>query len=382
MLLSVIIVNYNVKYFLEQCLHSVKKALDFGAAFHKEAVPFAEVLVVDNHSTDGSIEYLRPLFPFAKFISNHKNLGFSKANNQALQLAQGKYVLFLNPDTILPEDVFQRTIAFMEAHPNAGALGVHMVDGAGIFLKESKRGLPTPWVSFCKMSGLTALFPSSHVFSKYYMGHLNESSTHEVDVIAGAFMLASKQALNKTGGFDEQFFMYAEDIDLSYRMQKAGYVNYYYADVSIIHFKGESTRKDARYVKLFYRAMQQFVRKHYRSGSGILYAGLMNTAISLRSFLSLLRPVVRKPSIAILEDVTLKGDEDTIKRLRPALAERGIKIIPTSNNIIFCGSSFESIISSILQLNSGQHALIHARGSKSIVGSWDKNEQGNAFEVF
>lgn len=383
-LLSIIIVNYNVKYFLEQCLCSVKKALDLGAALNSKVVPFAEVLVVDNNSTDGSINYLQPLFPFVKFIGNKNNAGFSKANNQALQLAQGKYVLFLNPDTILPEDIFQKTISFMEAHTDAGMLGVHMIDGAGRFLKESRRGLPTTWVAFCKMSGLTALMPSSSIFARYYMGHLDKGKTHAADVLAGAFMLARKKVLDKIGGFDEQFFMYAEDIDLSYRVTKAGYKNYYFADATIIHFKGESTRKDARYVKLFYKAMRQFVQKHYRSGGGLLYAGMLNGAIRVRSGLSMLQPVARKHRVQPIATVTLKGDADTVKQLRPALQQHNISIQPTSNTFIFCeGKSFpfHDIISFVQKMSPGEHALIHASNSKSIVGSWDKDQQGVTLEV-
>lgn len=375
MLLSIIIVNYNVKHFLEQCLCSVKKALDLSAALNSRVVPFAEVLVIDNNSTDGSIEYLEPLFPFAQFIANSENIGFSKANNQGLELVKGRYVLFLNPDTILPEDIFQKTIAFMEARPDAGLLGVQMIDGTGEFLKESRRGLPTPWASFCKMSGLTAAFPSSALFARYYMGHLKNQVTQEVQVLAGAFMLARKEVLDKIGGFDEQFFMYAEDIDLSYRVLKAGYHNYYFAGATIIHFKGESTRKDARYVKLFYKAMRQFVKKHYHSG-GVLYAGLLNTAIYLRTGLSMLRPHGSMQKEIIVEEASLKGDADAMRQLKPSLE---INIQQASDVIIFCEGKtypFHEVISSVQKLTDGQLAMVHANGSGSIVGSWDKDRQG------
>lgn len=381
-LLSIIIVNYNVKYFLEQCLCSVKKALDLGAALNSKVVPFAEVLVVDNNSTDGSVEYLEPLFPFVNFYGNKNNVGFAKANNQALQEARGKYVLFLNPDTILPEDIFQKTIAFMELHTDAGMLGVHMVDGAGRFLKESRRGLPTAWVSFCKLSGLTAMLPSSPVFAKYYMGHLDKGKTHVADVLAGAFMLARRSVLDKIGGFDEQFFMYAEDIDLSYRATQAGYKNYYFADVTIIHFKGESTRKDARYVKLFYKAMQQFVKKHYRSGGGRLYSGMLNAAIRVRSGISMLRPVAHQPASPMIPTVSLKGDAGNITQLRPLLLQNNISIQANSYSFIFCeGKSFpfHDIITAVQKLQPGENAFIHAANSHSIVGSSSAHQQGIAF---
>ncbi|HYE56351.1 MAG TPA: glycosyltransferase family 2 protein [Chitinophagaceae bacterium] len=375
MQLSIIIVNYNVRYFLEQCLSSVYKAI-------ATAQLNAEVFVVDNNSTDGSITYLRPRFPLTRFIANNQNAGFAKANNQALIQATGEYVLFLNPDTILPEDIFSQTIGFLKSHPNAGALGVRMVDGSGRFLKESKRGLPRAWASFCKMSGLTALFPKSKNFSEYYLGHLDERVTQPADVQAGAFFMARRDILNKAGGFDERFFMYAEDIDLSYRIQQLGYVNYYFADSAIIHFKGESTRKDTRYVKLFYKAMHQFVQKHYRSGSGAVFSVLLKAAISLRSGASMLKrsrsanPPAHKQRISEAE---LIGDAATIENIKPLLEKQTILIRPGANTQIYCEGnsySFENIITAIQQLPAGTNAMIHAAGSSSIVGSFNKDDQG------
>jgi GT2 family glycosyltransferase len=276
--LSVIIVSYNVKYFLEQCLSSVEKAI----------APFdAEVLVIDNASSDGSITYLSPLFPRVKFIANPQNDGFSKANNKALQDAAGRYILFLNPDTVLPEDSLQKCIQFMERHPDAGALGVRMVNGDGIYLKESKRGFPSPLTSFFKLSGLCALFPHSKIFARYYLGHLNENSSHEVDVLSGAFFFTRKEVLDKTGGFDERFFMYAEDIDLSYRIQQAGYKNYYFAGTTILHYKGESTNHNSlQYTKHFYKAMSQFVQKHYSGKNAALYTIVIQAGILIRGFVA------------------------------------------------------------------------------------------------
>ncbi|HEX4374585.1 MAG TPA: glycosyltransferase family 2 protein, partial [Puia sp.] len=217
--LSIIIVNYNVKYFLEQCLCSVRKAI--------EKIE-AEIFVVDNNSTDDSIDYLQSKFPGVKFILNKGNEGFGKANNRALSLAKGKYILFLNPDTIVAEDSLEKCISFLESNKNAGALGVKMIDGSGNYLKESKRGFPSGWSAFCKLSGLTALFPHSKIFSKYYLGNLSERENQIIDVVSGAYFFVRKETLDKTGGFDEQFFMYAEDIDLSYRVQQSGFLNYYF----------------------------------------------------------------------------------------------------------------------------------------------------------
>ena len=209
--LSIIIVNYNVKHFFEQCLCSVQKAIA-GIA--------AEVIVIDNNSADNSIDFLKPLFPGVYFISNKENIGFAKACNQGLKFAKGKYILFLNPDTIVPEDCFQKCISFLNPIPDAGALGIKMLDGRGSFLKESKRSFPSPVTSLYKLFGFSKLFPRSKIFSKYHLGHLNENENHEVDVLAGAFLMVKKEVLEKTGSFDEIFFMYGEDVDLSYRIQE------------------------------------------------------------------------------------------------------------------------------------------------------------------
>ena len=267
--LSVIIVNYNVKYFLEQCLLSVQKSatgLD------------AQVMVVDNQSQDGSLDYLQPKFPGVYFIASERNIGFAKACNRGLKCAKGELVLFLNPDTIVPEDCFTKCLAFFEAHPDCGAVGVKMIDGSGRFLMESKRSFPSPLTSLYKLSGLSLLFPKSGLFGRYHLGHLDKDANHEVDVLAGAFMMVRKSLLDTLGGFDEEFFMYGEDVDLSYRVQEAGYKNYYLSEPTIIHFKGESTRRGSlNYVKMFYNAMSVFVRKHY----GRTRAGVFNLLIHL-----------------------------------------------------------------------------------------------------
>jgi GT2 family glycosyltransferase len=275
--LSIIIVNYNVKLLLEACLNSVTQAIK-----NIEA----EVIIVDNASSDNSTGYLQPIFPLFQFISNPVNEGFAKANNKAIVIAKGEYILFLNPDTVVPEDCFHKCISFMNSHESAGAAGVKMLNGKGEFLKESKRGFPSPMVSFWKMTGLTGMFPRSPVFSKYYLGDLDENRDHEVDVISGAFMMVKKEALRKTGGFDERFFMYAEDIDLSYRIKLAGYKNYYFAGTSIIHYKGASTKKDFKHVRLFYKAMSQFVKKYYGRG---LYSMLLDAGIGIFTLFSSLR---------------------------------------------------------------------------------------------
>ncbi len=291
--LSVIIVNYNVKHFLEQCLHSVLKAT--------KNIP-AEIFVVDNNSADGSRQLVMEKFPGVHFIGNKVNVGFSKANNQAIREAKGKYILLLNPDTVVEEDTFSKVIDYMNLHPEAGGLGVKMIDGKGNFLPESKRGLPTPWVAFCKMFGLSALFPKSKKFARYHLSFLNENEVHEVDVLAGAFMLLRKETLDKVGLLDEDFFMYGEDIDLSYRISKGGYKNIYFPETTIIHYKGESTKKGSlNYVKVFYNAMIIFARKHYSSGKAGIYTFLLHLAIWFRATLSVLRRFTDKISLPLLD---------------------------------------------------------------------------------
>ena len=383
MLLSVIIVNYNVKYFLEQCLCSVRKAIgEMTVATGERNV---EVWVIDNNSTDGSIEYLQNRFPFVQFVKNTVNLGFSRANNQGLQKANGKYILFLNPDTILPEDAFTKCIAFMETTADAGALGVQMIDGTGQYLKESKRGFPSFWVSFCKMSGLTRWLPNSKIFARYYMGHLSNQETNKVDILSGAFMMVKKEVLDKTGGFDEQFFMYGEDIDLSYRLQQSGYNNYYFSECVIIHFKGESTRKDNKYVRLFYKAMVQFVQKHFHGELAWLYTGLLEAVIWLRAAITFVSREHEERSIKYQGTPTffLAGDErsnNEVRSILTAFPAYAITAIPEeAKEWIFCeGSafSFRQIIDQLKSCPIWLKPFIHASGTYTIVGSHSKDQRG------
>jgi|SRR5450432_589200 len=400
MLLSIIIVNYNVKYFLEQCLCSVEKALR-SAELALESAPShlnegrqtAEIFIVDNRSTDGSAEWLTARFPRVQFILNSDNKGFAVANNQALVLAKGEYVLFLNPDTILPEDSFSTCLAFMAKHPSAGAAGLRMIDGSGRFLKESRRGFPTPWIAFCKLAGLAALFPHSALFAGYYLGQLPSSNDHPSPILPGAYMFVRKQALEKTGGFDERFFLYAEDIDLSYRIEQAGYRNYYIAAATILHFKGESTSKDSRYIKLFYKAMSQFRRKHARGG-GLLFNALMEPAIWLRAGMQAIAgDFKRDPAPGKSSPPNLRtwvcGDEQEAIRLRALLSNRN-RIAASdpgaADEIIFCegsGLSFKEIIASLEtrllkkeKIRQDLICKIHAAGSASAVGSASKDQRG------
>lgn len=297
MKLSVIIVNYNVKYFLEQCLISVLQA-------SKDIE--TEIFVVDNNSVDGSVEMVKERFPEIMLIANKDNVGFSKANNQAIRESKGEYVLLLNPDTLVEEDTFTKTVQFMDEHPNAGGLGVKMVDGKGRFLPESKRGLPTPQVAFFKMFGLSSLFPKSKKFGRYHLGFLDKDEIHKIDVLAGAFMLMRRKTLDEVGLLDETFFMYGEDIDLSWRIKLGGYENYYYPKTRIIHYKGESTKKGSlNYVFVFYKAMIIFAKKHFSSSLAGVYSFFINIAIYLRAALSLLRRFLTSITVPFIDGILI-----------------------------------------------------------------------------
>ncbi|HEC41983.1 MAG TPA: glycosyltransferase [Bacteroides sp.] len=283
--LSIVIVNYNVKYFLEQCLHSVERA-----SRNMET----EVFVVDNNSVDGSCAMVQEKFSCVKLIRNDENLGFSVANNQAIRESSGKYVLLLNPDTVIEEDTLDKCMSYMDEHPDAGGLGVKMIDGNGEFLPESKRALPSPGVAFYKIFGLSRLFPKSRIFGRYHLGYLDRDKVHSIDILPGAFMMLRKSALDEVGLLDETFFMYGEDIDLSYRLIKAGYKNIYFPETTIIHYKGESTKKGSlNYVMTFYDAMRIFARKHFSRNMARTYSLIINMAIYFRAFLALSRRFVR-----------------------------------------------------------------------------------------
>lgn len=297
--LSVVIVNYNVAYFLEQCLNAVE------AASKKLKV---QVFVVDNNSIDNSVAMVQEKFPSVIVIANRENVGFSRANNQAIEISDARYVLLLNPDTVIEEETFEKTVAFMDEHVDAGGLGVRMVDGKGNFLPESKRGFPTPAVSFYKIFGLSKIFPRSKKFGKYHLGYLSEFETNKVDVLSGAFMLLRKETLDKIGLLDEQFFMYGEDIDLSYRIKLGGYENYYFSETKIIHYKGESTKKSSvNYVFIFYKAMIIFAEKHFSDKNAKLFSFAINLAIYFRASLAILNRFVKKISLPLLDLTVLLG---------------------------------------------------------------------------
>jgi len=271
MKLTVIIVNYNVRYYLEQCIHSVERATD-GIE--------TEIFVVDNHSQDGSVPYLHKNFGNSiRLIESNHNLGFARANNKAIKLSKGDYVLLLNPDTIVGEESIKKVLRFMDEHPKAGAAGVMMHNADGTVARESRRGFPSPFVSFLKMCG----FPR-----RYYFSHLPWDKPGKIEVISGAFFMMRREVIDKVGGLDKDFFMYGEDIDLSYRIIKAGYENWY-VPAHILHYKGESTQKTSFvYVHVFYHAMLIFFRKHY-GHLHFLITIPIRLAIYLRAFIALIQ---------------------------------------------------------------------------------------------
>lgn len=284
MLLSVIIVSYNVKDYLWQCLFSVEKAL---------AGIDAEIIVFDNHSRDGSVDVLTKAYPDVTFISCPHNLGFARANNHAIRQSNGEYILLLNPDTLVGEDTIRHGLAFMDSHPGAGALGTRMLNSDGSVAKESRRGIPSPMTAFYKMSGLCSLFPQHRRLGRYYLGWLSWKEPARIEVISGAYCLLRRQALEETGLLDEDFFMYGEDIDLSYRLLKAGWENWYLPD-PILHYKGESTQKSSfRYVHVFYEAMLIFFRKHY-SHLSILITLPVSIAIYAKATIALVTTTMKK----------------------------------------------------------------------------------------
>jgi len=282
--LTVVIVNYRVKYLLEQTLRSVEQAMQGMTG---------EIIVVDNKSGDDSIAFSRERHPEVTYIENQDNVGFARANNQAIMQARGEYTLILNPDTIITPQCLQEGIRWMSSHPDCGAIGARMMDANGVFLPESKRAFPTPWVSFCKIFGLSKLFPRSPWFAKYHLRYLSDLEPQCIDILSGAYMLCRTSVLQQLGGFDEDFFMYGEDIDLSYRIVKAGYRNWF-LPTPMVHYKGESTHKDSmRYVRVFYDAMLIFYRKHFPRFNVIFYP-VVKLGVVVRAGMAMAKRLIKR----------------------------------------------------------------------------------------
>ncbi|MGA9117920.1 MAG: glycosyltransferase [Bacteroidota bacterium] len=292
--LTVIIVNYNVRQFLENALTSIGRAL--------EGIE-GEVIVVDNASRDESVAMVRKSFPWVRVIANASNDGFARANNSALREAKGRYVLLINPDAIVQEDTFKVMLRFLDAHPDVGLAGCKVLNPDGTFQLPCRRSFPTPWVAFTKMFGLSSLFPQSRIFGKYNLTYLNPDESYPVDAVSGSFMMVRAEVYRKIGGLDESFFMYGEDLDWCFRVREAGFAVYYVHETSIIHFKGESTRRsEINEVRLFYQAMELFVAKHFRRST--LQRFILSLGISIREFFAWSRRLVT-PTLLIAVDFSL-----------------------------------------------------------------------------
>lgn len=390
MQLSVIILNYNVGYFLEQCVLSVQNAL---------ATIDGEIIVIDNYSSDDSCAMMKQRFPNVKLIQNNENLGFPKGNNIGVVQAQGEFICILNPDTVVAEDTFTKVLAFAQKQSNLGILGCKLIDGAGKFLPESKRGIPTPWVAFTKITALYKLVPNSRTFGKYYAQHLNENQTGKVDILVGAFMFLKRDLYLEVGGFDEDCFMYSDDVDLSYRILQKGKSNYYYHETSVIHYKGESTIKDETYMKRFQEAMNFFYKKHFSpDGSGsALFSIFMKAGIV---FFSLVKMFQGKSSIKTVPKSYLlySANEKLAKKLRLVLQnkvrfhdlktekmvissfvknKKAVEIILDNEFISFkeCIAILES------SRNKGITFKIIPKTANFLIGSNNSNERGEIIEI-
>ncbi|HCI56143.1 MAG TPA: hypothetical protein DFI01_09520 [Bacteroidales bacterium] len=360
--LSIIIVSFNVRYFLELCLNSVEKAA--------KDIP-SEIIVIDNNSSDDSCSMVNTLYPNIRLIRNSYNEGFARACNQGLRLAKGEFVLLLNPDTLIDENSLRCCINFMHIHPLAGAAGVKLLDGNGKYLRESKRAIPFTMTAFYKIAGLASLFPHSTLFSRYYMEHIDNNKTAEIEVLPGAFMFIRKNILGITGLFDERFFMYGEDIDLSFRIIKAGYKVYYYPEVKIIHFKGESSRKNPINSTIhFYKAMLIFAEKHFNKKKSIPLYIIIKPAIYISSLISLFKKtltLVASPfsrfflsltKLPFIKNIFLKlkvsiivSENDTYNRIKKLVEKSGMISKITGRVSISSEDNEKELLGKISQLN-------------------------------
>ena len=369
MQLSVIILNYNVRYFLEQCVLSVQKAL--------EGID-SEIIVIDNASSDDSCEMMKTKFPHIKLIENKDNLGFPKGNNIGVAQAKGEYICILNPDTVVAEDTFTKILNSQLGTHNSqlGIIGCKLIDGAGNFLPESKRGVPTPWVAFTKIFGL---YKISNYFGKYYAQHLSESESGKVDILVGAFMVMKRDLYLEVGGFDENCFMYSDDIDLSYLVLKTGKSNYYFHETSVIHYKGESTVRDGTYMKRFREAMQFFYKKHFKK------SWFFDVMMQVGSFVfSLLKKNQQKNEVRTIDEYVVFSKENlelNLSKKATYLADfNQFENQPQKNlEIIFDTTTFSfAEIITFMQLNKSKNLSFknYISSSNYLIGSNNSNDRG------
>ena len=343
MQLSIIILNYNVRYFLEACILSVQKAIE-----NLES----EIIVIDNNSSDDSCMMMKTRFSGIKLIENDKNEGFPKGNNKAVKEAKGEYVCILNPDTLVAEDTFTKIFEFIDKNKNGndtGIIGCKLIDGTGQFLPESKRGVPTPWVAFTKVFGLYKIFPKSPLFSTYYALHLSENQTGSVPILVGAFMVVKRQLYNQIGGFDENCFMYSDDIDLSYTAIKANKTNMYFHQTTVIHYKGESTVKDGMYMRRFQNAMNFFYKKHFQTS--LFFSVFMKIGAFIFSVTKML-PSYGKLD-ATPEQYILLSDNVNLKTKLENKLQKNILMCPIKNGKVVLSQSISDTLKKeyIIDLN-------------------------------
>ncbi len=348
MKVSVVIVSYNARYYLEQCLYSVEKALENTTG---------EIIVVDNDSPEKPIEFIRDKFPNVQFIESKENLGFAKANNLGVEQASGEFVLILNPDTLVPENLFEIIIPFAENHPKMGALGVRLVDANGNFHPESKRNIPTLQNTFGKLFGTLIDKKNS---KGYYKTNVGEFEIAPAEVLVGAFMFLRKSVYTETGGFDSRYFMYGEDIDLSYTLELKGFTNYYFGEISVLHYKGESTRKDKKYLKIFFGAMQIFIKKYY--GDKFFQYSLFSLGLKLRYLWADWNGAFKTEDKKEKAGVEL----NSLERINSAtdIKENSAQILLDGN--IFTHRETLEIIST--HSKSGRQFFIHPKGMDVIIG--------------
>lgn len=380
MQLSVIILNYNVRFFLDQCIHSVQKATKNLKA---------EIIVVDNHSIDDSCAMIKEQYPEVILIENNENLGFPKGNNIGVGIAKGEYICILNPDTLVEEETFNKIISFAEKQENLGIIGVKLIDGAGKFLPESKRGIPTPWVAFTKISGLYKKFPHFECFTRYYASHLNENQTGKVSILVGAFMFMKRSVYIDLDGFDENCFMYSDDIDLSYKAIIAGLNNYYFANTTVIHYKGESTVKNALYMKRFQEAMMFFYQKHYKKSVIFYFFMKIGAYLFVKNKVKLKNKPLKKISYYILltknpalgsliENRNVK-DVKIVNTIQSLKSETNIEKRKKQIEIIFDVNSFtfSEIFSVMKDLSEKSYTFkMLANNQKFIIGSDSSDGSG------
>ena len=386
MQLSVIILNYNVRYFLEQCVLSVQNAI---------SEMEAEIIVIDNNSDDDSVLMMQQRFPDVKLIVNKQNSGFPTGNNIGVANAKGKYICILNPDTVVAEDTFFKVLAFAEKQTDLGIVGCKLIDGTGNFLPESKRGIPTPWVAFTKIFGLYKIFPRSRLFNQYYAMHVPENKTGKVSILVGAFMVMERSLYIETGGFDEKCFMYSDDIDLSYMVLQKGRQNYYFHDTTVIHYKGESTVKDEKYMKRFQEAMEFFYQKHFQTS--LFFTVFIKIGILFFSFVKMFQGKPKANPLpesyilyssneflsdklgAVLKNKVLFLDLKKEKTVNSCLVSTGkrVEIILDNHYVSFkkCIEILETFKDKSITFK------IFPKNTSFIIGSDSKNERGKMVKI-